>query len=238
VPSPQVGNPMSPHLRGLAGSSPKCRVSRVKGENAAMDGREAAKLVPADGRGRRVLVGPDAVMRCIADAVDYLVEGPVRTYVIWLAVHSAIAQRRDEARGLRMRRTIPGRFPTGLSRAHVGPCGDAAGPGYPRPRYWADAHGAPLWMSTARSGCPRSPRRVRHLGSARPHTRGRTPPPLLPPATVAGAPVGRLRRQLRRRRRTRSDLRGMTSMTASAPTAAGGPRRPHGRGAVVHRPSS
>ena len=84
--------------------------------------------------------------------------------------------------------------------------------------------GAPLPMSTVQRRCPRSPRRVRHPGSARPYTRGRTPRPTLPPAAVAGAQVGRLRRQPRRRRRTRSDRRGTTSTTACVPSAAAGLR--------------
>jgi hypothetical protein len=57
------------------------------------------------------VLGAGRGMRFIADAADCLVEAPVRTYVKWLAVHSAIAQLRDEARRLRMRRTIPAAFP-------------------------------------------------------------------------------------------------------------------------------
>ena len=107
-----------------------------------------------------------------------------------------------------------------------------------RGRYRAYARGAPLPMSTARAGCPRPPPQVRHPGSGRPYTRGRTLRQTLPRAMEAGAPVGRLRRQLRRRLRTRNDLRETTSTTACAPTAARGPRLPPGRGGGAHRPAS
>ena len=43
-------------------------------------------------------LGPDAVMRCIADAVDHFNEAPVRTYVMLLVERRATAQLRDEAR--------------------------------------------------------------------------------------------------------------------------------------------
>ena len=66
-----------------------------------MDEREAAELVSIEGRllaGYGPSLGPDAVMRCIADAVNHFNEAPVRTYVMLLVERRATAQLRDEAR--------------------------------------------------------------------------------------------------------------------------------------------
>jgi hypothetical protein len=142
------------------------------------------------------------------------------------------------AEPLRMRGTVRAAFPRQAGYGTLSDtCGDAAGQGHPR-RCRAKSRGAPLSMSTVRTRRPRSPRRVRHPGSARLNKRGRTPRWRQPPATGAGAPVRRLRLQLRRRLRTRNDLRGKMSTTACVPTAAREPRRHPGRGGGVHRPAS
>ena len=158
--------------------------------------REAAELVRIQGRLMAEYgpsLGPDAVIRCIADAVGYFGGAPVRTYVMLLVERRAAAQLRK--------------------------CG------------------APLSMSTVQTRCPRSLRRVRHLGSARGIHPGEGDDRGCAPNGSRSA--GRvLRRQLRRRQRRRSDRRGTTSRTAYAPTAAAVPRRPPGLGGCVHRPSS
>jgi uncharacterized protein involved in type VI secretion and phage assembly len=84
-----------------AGSSPQRRESRDTGESAAMDEREAAELVRLKGRLMAEYgpsLGPDVAMRCIAEAIDFFDEAPVRTYVILLVERRAIAQLRHEAR--------------------------------------------------------------------------------------------------------------------------------------------
>ena len=66
-----------------------------------MDEREAAELVSIEGRLMAEYgpaLGPDAVMRCIADAFNHFDEAPIRTYVLLLVERRAIAQLRDEAR--------------------------------------------------------------------------------------------------------------------------------------------
>jgi hypothetical protein len=66
-----------------------------------MGEREAAELVKIEGRlmaDYGPSLGPDVVKRCIADAVGYFDEAPVRTYVLLLVERRAIAQLRHEAR--------------------------------------------------------------------------------------------------------------------------------------------
>ena len=84
-----------------AGSSLQPAGSCDKDGSATTNEREAAELVRIQGR---LMVeygpslGPDAVNRCIADAVGYFDDAPVRTYVMLLAERRATAQLRDEAR--------------------------------------------------------------------------------------------------------------------------------------------
>ena len=69
--------------------------------SAAVDEREVAELVSIEGRllaEYGPALGPDAVMRCIADAVGHFEGAPVRTYVMLLVERRATAQLRDEAR--------------------------------------------------------------------------------------------------------------------------------------------
>jgi hypothetical protein len=66
-----------------------------------MDEREAAELVSIEGRLMAEYgpsLGPEAVMRCIADAVNQFDHAPIRTYVLLLVERRATAQLRDEAR--------------------------------------------------------------------------------------------------------------------------------------------
>ena len=66
-----------------------------------MDEREAAELVKTEGRliaEYGASLGTDAVIRCIADAVGYFNEAPVRTYMMLLVERRATAQLRDQAR--------------------------------------------------------------------------------------------------------------------------------------------
>jgi hypothetical protein len=66
-----------------------------------MDEREAAELVSIEGRLMAEYgpsLGPEAVVRCIADAVNHFNEAPIRTYVLLLVERRASAQLRDEAR--------------------------------------------------------------------------------------------------------------------------------------------
>ena len=56
----------------VAGSSPRSRAGRGNGEHAARDEREAAELVSIEARliaKYGPSLGPEAVMRCIADAM-------------------------------------------------------------------------------------------------------------------------------------------------------------------------
>jgi hypothetical protein len=85
----------------VAGSSPPRLAGRDNGASAAIEERDAAELVSIE---RRLLaeygpaLGPEAVMRCIADAVGHFDEAPVRTYVMLLVERRATAQLRDHAR--------------------------------------------------------------------------------------------------------------------------------------------
>ena len=66
-----------------------------------MDEREAAELGRLKGQLMAeygLSLGPDVVMRCIAEATDHFDEAPVRTYVMLLVERRAIAQLRHEAR--------------------------------------------------------------------------------------------------------------------------------------------
>ena len=66
-----------------------------------MDERETADLVKLEGRLMAEYgpsLGTDAVIRCIAEAIDHFDEAPVRTYVMLLVERRAIAQLRHEAR--------------------------------------------------------------------------------------------------------------------------------------------
>ena len=69
--------------------------------SADMDEREAAELVSIEDRLMAEYgpsLGPDAVMRCIADAVGHFWEARVRTYVMWLIERRATAELRHQAR--------------------------------------------------------------------------------------------------------------------------------------------
>jgi hypothetical protein len=84
-----------------AGSNPHRLASRDNGESAAIDEREAAELASIEDRllaDYGPSLGPDAVMRCISDAVGHFNEAPVRTYVMLLVERRATAQLRDRAR--------------------------------------------------------------------------------------------------------------------------------------------
>ena len=66
-----------------------------------MDDREVAELVSIEGRLMAEYgpsLGPDAVLRCIADAVNHFSEAPIRTYILLLVERRATARLRDEAR--------------------------------------------------------------------------------------------------------------------------------------------
>jgi hypothetical protein len=66
-----------------------------------MDEREAAELVSIEDRLMAEYgpsLGPEAVMRCIADAVNHFNEAPIRTYVMLLVERRATAQLHDETR--------------------------------------------------------------------------------------------------------------------------------------------
>ena len=66
-----------------------------------MDECEAAELGRLKGQLMAeygLSLGPDVVMRCIAEATDHFDEAPVRTYVMLLVERRAIAQLRHEAR--------------------------------------------------------------------------------------------------------------------------------------------
>jgi hypothetical protein len=68
---------------------------------AAMDEREAAELASIEDRLMAEYgpsLGPDAVMRCIADAVGHFDEALVRTYLPLLVERRATAQLREQAR--------------------------------------------------------------------------------------------------------------------------------------------
>ena len=82
----------------VAESSPERRARRDKDESRAPDEREAADLVSIEGRlmakyGQSLR--PDAVRRCIADAVRYFDTAPIRTYVMLLVERRAAAQLRE-----------------------------------------------------------------------------------------------------------------------------------------------
>ena len=84
-----------------AGSNAQRRRSRDQGESATLDEHEAAELGRLEGRLMAEYgpsLGPDVVMRCIAEAIDHFDEAPVRTYVMLLVERRAIAQLRHEAR--------------------------------------------------------------------------------------------------------------------------------------------
>ena len=96
-PGPQAETGSNPLV---AESSWQRRPSRDKDESRATDEREAADLVSIEGRlmakyGQSL--GPDAVMRCIADAIRYFDTAPVRTYVMLLVERRATAQLRHRA---------------------------------------------------------------------------------------------------------------------------------------------
>ena len=85
----------------VAESSPQRRASRDKDESRATDEREAAELVSIEGRLMAEYgssLGPDAVMRCIADAVGYFDGAPVRSYVMLLVERWAAARLRETRR--------------------------------------------------------------------------------------------------------------------------------------------
>ena len=79
VAAPKSGDPDGQPETGssplVAGSSPQRRGSRAN--SAALDEREAAELVRIEGRLMAAYgpsLGPDAVMRCIAEAIDHFDE--------------------------------------------------------------------------------------------------------------------------------------------------------------------
>ncbi len=78
-----------------AGSSMQRGGSRDKDGSATTNEREAAELVRIQGGLMAEYgpsLGPDAVIRCIADAVGYFAGAPVRTYVMLLVERRAAAQ--------------------------------------------------------------------------------------------------------------------------------------------------
>jgi hypothetical protein len=94
------GRPETSSSPSAAGSSPQRHGSRDTAESAAVDEREAAELVRIEGRliaEYGPFLGPEVVMRCIAEAIDHFDEAPVRTYVMLLIERRATAQLRDEA---------------------------------------------------------------------------------------------------------------------------------------------
>jgi hypothetical protein len=100
-PDAQAGTDSGPLV---VGPSAQSRVSHDNGENAATDQREAAELVSIEGRLVAEFgpsLGPDAVMRCMADAISRFDGAPVRTYVMLLVERRAAAQLRDMRRATR-----------------------------------------------------------------------------------------------------------------------------------------
>ena len=85
----------------VAGSSARHRVGRDSGERTATDEREAAELRSIEARliaKYGPSLGPEAVMRCIADAMGHFDGARIRTYVMLLVERRATEQLRDEAR--------------------------------------------------------------------------------------------------------------------------------------------
>ena len=84
-----------------AGSSMQRGESRDQDGSATTNEREAAELVRIQGGLMAEYgpsLGPDAVIRRIADAVGYFAVAPVRTYVMLLVERRAAAQLRDMRR--------------------------------------------------------------------------------------------------------------------------------------------
>ena len=85
----------------VAESSPPRPASRDNGESTGTDEREAAELVSIEGRLMAEYgpsLGPDAVMRCIGDAIGHFDGAPVRTYVVLLVERWAAARLREMRR--------------------------------------------------------------------------------------------------------------------------------------------